>query len=196
MPSKTKQRNAEIAARSAALPKIPEEVLDQVFGPIGPMTGEQINAATTALKKALIERADQLVAAALLGRIHQAGVVAGNHGREHSGHTAEAPFSDGGTRRGMVEGSLCAVESGLKARIDLAEIVQPTGRVAPVGWPELRRAVAGEGGDAAAMIDQKFPLREIPVGHRVRISRHGGSTCCSLRSWKDGQRRPRCYPGD
>ena len=57
MPSKTKQRNAEIAARSAALPKIPEEVLDQVFGPIGPMTGEQINAATTALKKALIERA-------------------------------------------------------------------------------------------------------------------------------------------
>jgi transposase-like protein len=57
MPSKTKQRNAEIAARSAALPKISKELLDQIAGPAGPMTGEQINAATTALKKALIERA-------------------------------------------------------------------------------------------------------------------------------------------
>lgn len=57
MPNKTKQRNAEIAARSAALPKIRKELLDQIAGPAGTMTGEQINAATTALKKALIERA-------------------------------------------------------------------------------------------------------------------------------------------
>ena len=55
MPSRTKQRNAEIAARSAALPKIPKELIDQFVA--GPMTGEAVNAATMAFKKALIERA-------------------------------------------------------------------------------------------------------------------------------------------
>ena len=55
-PSRTKLRNAEIAAKSAALPKIPKELLDQIVAE-GPMTGEQINATTMALKKALIERA-------------------------------------------------------------------------------------------------------------------------------------------
>lgn len=55
MPSKTKQKNAAIAERSAALPKIPEELLDQLVQ--GPMTAESIQDATTALKKALIERA-------------------------------------------------------------------------------------------------------------------------------------------
>ena len=55
-PSRTKQKNAAIAARSAALPKIPKELLDQIVAE-GPMTAEQINATTMALKKALIERA-------------------------------------------------------------------------------------------------------------------------------------------
>ncbi|MBC5784433.1 IS256 family transposase [Ramlibacter sp. USB13] len=55
MPSRTKQKNAEIAARSAALPKIPKELIDQFVS--GPMTGEAVNAATMAFKKALIERA-------------------------------------------------------------------------------------------------------------------------------------------
>ena len=54
MPSRTKQKNAEIAARSAALPKIPKELMDQLVS--GPMTGEEVNAATLAFKKALIER--------------------------------------------------------------------------------------------------------------------------------------------
>ncbi|HVZ45697.1 MAG TPA: IS256 family transposase, partial [Ramlibacter sp.] len=54
MPSRTKQKNAEIAARSAALPKIPKELMDQLV--CGPKTGEEVNAATLALKKALIER--------------------------------------------------------------------------------------------------------------------------------------------
>jgi putative transposase len=52
---KTKMKNAAIAARSAALPKIPKELLDQFVS--GPMTGEAVNAATVAFKKALIERA-------------------------------------------------------------------------------------------------------------------------------------------
>ena len=55
MPSKTKLKNATIAAQSAALPKIPKEVMDQFV--TGPMTGEAVNAASMAFKKALIERA-------------------------------------------------------------------------------------------------------------------------------------------
>jgi len=55
MPSKTKLKNAAIAARSAALPSIPKELLDQFVS--GPMTGAEVNAASMAFKKALIERA-------------------------------------------------------------------------------------------------------------------------------------------
>ena len=53
--SKTKMKNAAIAVTSAALPKIPKELLDQFVS--GPMTGEAVNAASMAFKKALIERA-------------------------------------------------------------------------------------------------------------------------------------------
>ena len=55
MPSKTKMKNAAIAARSAALPKIPKELLDQFVS--GPMSADAVNAASMAFKKALIERA-------------------------------------------------------------------------------------------------------------------------------------------
>src|SRR5690349_13910985 len=55
MPSRTKLKNAAIAAKSAALQKIPKELLDQFV--TGPMTGEAVNAASMAFKKALIERA-------------------------------------------------------------------------------------------------------------------------------------------
>lgn len=55
MPSKTKEKNAAIAQRSAALPKMPKELIDQLVN--GPMTGEQVNITTAAFKKALIERA-------------------------------------------------------------------------------------------------------------------------------------------
>ena len=48
-------KNAAIAARSAALPKISNELIDQFV--TGPMTGEAVNAASMAFKKALIERA-------------------------------------------------------------------------------------------------------------------------------------------
>jgi len=54
MPSKTKLKNAEIAARSAALPKIPQELLDQFVK--GPMTAQEIQQASMAFKKALIEQ--------------------------------------------------------------------------------------------------------------------------------------------
>jgi transposase-like protein len=54
MPSKTKMKNAAIAAASAALPKIPKEVIDQFV--TGPMSAQAVNAASMAFKKALIER--------------------------------------------------------------------------------------------------------------------------------------------
>jgi transposase-like protein len=54
MPSKTKMKNAAIAAASAALPKIPKEVIDQFV--TGPMSAQAVNAASLAFKKALIER--------------------------------------------------------------------------------------------------------------------------------------------
>ncbi|MDM0116722.1 IS256 family transposase [Variovorax sp. J22R133] len=53
--SKTKAKNAAIAARMAALPSIPKELIDQFVS--GPMTGEAVLEATAAFKKALIERA-------------------------------------------------------------------------------------------------------------------------------------------
>jgi transposase-like protein len=54
MPSKTKLKNPEIAAKSAALPKIPQELLDQFVK--GPMTAQEIQQASMAFKKALIEQ--------------------------------------------------------------------------------------------------------------------------------------------
>lgn len=51
--SKTKLKNAAIAAKSAALPKIPKQLRDQFVS--GPMTGETVNAASMAFKKALIQ---------------------------------------------------------------------------------------------------------------------------------------------
>ncbi len=54
--SRTRRRNREIAARSAALKSIPEALLDQLVEQ-GPLSAEQIEGATRALKKALIERA-------------------------------------------------------------------------------------------------------------------------------------------
>jgi len=53
--SKTKMNNAAIAAKTAALPKIPKELIEQFVK--GPMTAESVNAASMAFKKALIERA-------------------------------------------------------------------------------------------------------------------------------------------
>ena len=55
MPSKTRAKNAAIAAKSAALPKIPKELLDQFVQ--GPMTAEAIQDVSMAFKKALIELA-------------------------------------------------------------------------------------------------------------------------------------------
>jgi putative transposase len=53
MPSKKKPAAVDMAA----LPSIPKELMQQLTGGTTPMTAEQINATTMALKKALMERA-------------------------------------------------------------------------------------------------------------------------------------------
>jgi putative transposase len=97
-PSRTKLKNAAIAAKSAALPKIPKELLDQIVAE-GPMTGEQINATTMALKKALIERA-------LGGELsHHLGYSPGATrpeeaaGNQRNGTSAKTVRTDGGPLR-------------------------------------------------------------------------------------------------
>jgi transposase-like protein len=96
MPSKTKLKNAAIAARSAALPKIPAQLLDQLVH--GPMTAESILDVTTALKKALIERA-------LGGELsHHLGYPPGGDkpaeaGNHRNGSTGKTVLTEGGPLR-------------------------------------------------------------------------------------------------
>jgi putative transposase len=96
MPSKTKLKNAAIAARSAALPKIPAQLLDQLVQ--GPMTAESIQDMTTALKKALIERA-------LGGELsHHLGYPPGGDkpaeaGNHRNGSTGKTVLTEGGPLR-------------------------------------------------------------------------------------------------
>jgi transposase-like protein len=96
MPSKTKMKNAAIAARSAALPKIPAQLLDQLVH--GPMTADSIQDMTTALKKALIERA-------LGGELsHHLGYPPGGDkpaeaGNHRNGSTGKTVLTEGGPLR-------------------------------------------------------------------------------------------------
>lgn len=96
-PSRTKLKNAAIAAKTAALPKIPKELLDQIAAE-GPMTAEQINATTMALKKALIERA-------LGGELsHHLGYPPGaakpeDTGNQRNGTSAKKVHTEDGTLR-------------------------------------------------------------------------------------------------
>jgi putative transposase len=94
MPSKTKTKNAEIAAKTAALPKIPKEIIDQFVN--GPMTAEAVNAASMAFKKALIERALGAELGHHLGQVQGADEVPRNH---RNGMSAKTVVTDEGPVR-------------------------------------------------------------------------------------------------
>ena len=84
MPTKTQKAKAA----AAALPSIPKELIDQFV--TGPMTGEAVNAATVAFKKALIERALGAELSHHLGYPTGAakpGTAAANHRNGKSGKT-------------------------------------------------------------------------------------------------------------
>lgn len=141
MPSKTKTRNAEIAAKSAALPKVPKELLDQLVGTEWPMTAEQINATTMALKKALIERA------------------LGGELTHHLGYPARAakPEEAGNHRNGASAKTIRTDDGPLRIEVPRDR----EGSFEPVLIPKHERRFTGFDDKIVAMYARGMTMREI-----------------------------------
>jgi len=95
--SKTKMKNAAVAARMAALPSIPKELIDQFV--TGPMTGDAVNAATVAFKKALIERALGAEMSHHLGYPSGASKPEASAANQRNGRSAKTVLTDDGPLR-------------------------------------------------------------------------------------------------
>jgi putative transposase len=141
MPSKTKLKNAAIAARSAALPKIPNELIDQFV--TGPMTGEAVNAASMAFKKALIERA----MGAELG--HHLGYAAG----------AAKPETAANQRNGKTAKTVLTGEGPVRIEVPRDR----DGSFEPVLIPKHERRFTGFDEYIIAMYARGMTMREIQV---------------------------------
>jgi putative transposase len=139
MPSKTKMKNAAIAAKSAALPKIPKELIDQFV--TGPMTGEAVNAASMAFKKALIERA----MGAELG--HHLGYPPG----------ASKPESESNQRNGTTGKTVLTGEGPLRVEIPRDR----DGTFNPILIPKHERRFTGFDDKIIAMYARGMTMREI-----------------------------------
>ena len=139
MPSKTKLKNAAIAARSAALPKISNELIDQFI--TGPMTGEAVNAASMAFKKALIERA----MGAELG--HHLGYPAG----------ASKPDAAANQRNGRTGKTVLTGEGPV--RIDVPR--DRDGSFEPILIPKHERRFTGFDDNIIALYARGMTMREI-----------------------------------
>lgn len=139
MPSKTKLKNAAIAAKSAALPKIPKELIDQFV--TGPMTGEAVIAASMAFKKALIERA----MGAELG--HHLGYPAG----------AAKPDAAGNQRNGTTGKTVLTGEGPLRVEIPRDR----DGSFDPILIPKHERRFTGFDDKIIAMYARGMTMREI-----------------------------------
>ena len=139
MPSKTKLKNAAIAARSAALPKISNELIDQFV--TGPMTGEAVNAASMAFKKALIERA----MGAELG--HHLGYPAG----------ASKPDAAANQRNGRTGKTVLTGEGPV--RIDVPR--DRDGSFEPILIPKHERRFTGFDDNIIALYARGMTMREI-----------------------------------
>ncbi len=142
MPSKTKTRNAAIAAKSAALPKLPEGLLDQLMSGGSPMTAEQINATTMALKKALIERA-------LAGEL-----------THHLGYPADAakPQEARANQRNGTSAKTLRTEDG-PLRIEIPR--DRDGSFNPILIPKHERRFTGFDDKIVAMYARGMTMREI-----------------------------------
>jgi putative transposase len=142
MPSKTKTRNAAIAAKSAALPKLPEGLLDQLMSGGSPITAEQINATTMALKKALIERA-------LAGEL-----------THHLGYPSDAPKPDEArvNQRNGTSAKTIRTEDG-PLRIEIPR--DRDGSFNPILIPKHERRFTGFDDKIVAMYARGMTMREI-----------------------------------
>jgi transposase-like protein len=139
MPSKTKLKNAAIAAKSAALPKIPKELIDQFV--TGPMTGEAVNAASMAFKKALIERA--------------MGAELGHHLGYPTG--AAKPDAEGNQRNGTTGKTVLTGEGPLRVEIPRDR----DGTFNPLLIPKHERRFTGFDDKIIAMYARGMTMREI-----------------------------------
>jgi putative transposase len=139
MPSKTKLKNAAIAAKSAALPKIPKELIDQFV--TGPMTGEAVNAASLAFRKALIERA----MGAELG--HHLGYPAGG----------AKPDPAGNQRNGTTGKTVITGEGPLRVEIPRDR----DGSFNPILIPKHERRFTGFDDKIIALYARGMTMREI-----------------------------------
>jgi len=139
MPSKTKLKNAAIAARSAALPKIPKELIDQFV--TGPMSGEAVNAASMAFKKALIER----VMGAELG--------------QHLGYSAGAakPEAAANQRNGRSAKTVLTGEGPVRIEVPRDR----DGSFEPILIPKHERRFTGFDEHIIAMYARGMTMREI-----------------------------------
>jgi putative transposase len=137
--SKTKLKNAAIAAKSAALPTIPKELIDQFV--TGPMTGEAVNAASMAFKKALIERA--------------LGAELGHHLGYPSG--ADKPEATTNQRNGK-SGKTVLTEDG-PLRIDVPR--DRDGSFEPLLIPKHERRFTGFDDKIIAMYARGMTVREV-----------------------------------
>jgi transposase-like protein len=137
MPSKTKTRNAAIAAKTAALPSIPKELIEQFVK--GPMTAEAVNAASMAFKKALIERA---------------------LGAELGHHLGQGEERDGGPRnhRNGVSAKTVVTDEG-PVRIDVPRDRQ--GSFEPLLIAKHERRFTGFDDKIIAMYARGMTMREI-----------------------------------
>ena len=139
MPSKTKMKNAAIAARSAALPSIPKELIDLFV--TGPMSGDAVNAASVAFKKALIERA---------------------MGAELSHHLGYPPGSDkpedASNHRNGTSGKTVLTDTG-SLRIEVPR--DREGSFEPVLIPKHERRFTGFDDKIIAMYARGMTMREV-----------------------------------
>jgi putative transposase len=134
-PSKTKR----VEQAMAALPSMPKELIDQLVK--GPMTGEAVNAATAAFKKALIERAMGAELSHHLGYApgEARPAAAGNH---RNGASAKTVLTDDGP-----------------LRIDIPR--DRAGSFEPVLIPKHERRFTGFDDKIIAMYARGMTLREI-----------------------------------
>ena len=138
MLSKTKLKNAAIAAKTAALPKIPRELIDQFVS--GPMSAQAVNEASLAFKKALIER----VMGAELGY--------------HLGYPAGAKPEDAGNQRNGKSAKTVLTDEG-PLRIEVPR--DRDGSFQPILIPKHERRFTGFDDKIVAMYARGMTMREI-----------------------------------
>jgi transposase-like protein len=134
-------KNAAIAAKMAALPSIPKELIDQFV--TGPMTGEAVNEATAAFKKALIERALGAEMSHHLGYLNGASKPEDRSAaNQRNGRSAKTVLTDGGP-----------------LRIDIPR--DRAGSFEPVLIPKHERRFTGFDDKIMAMYARGMTMREI-----------------------------------